>query len=503
MMMTEISLPWTDPGASLGSSVLLGLLPLLVLTLLQVILLPPPRWRWLAAPLTLAVLYLLFMGLKWLSAGETNLSRAFGTAALFVLLLGLCRCAFTLIFHGLLHVLHRDLPKIFLDVLQFFVYMAAVVFTLSAAGVEFVPLLTGSAVLTVVLGLAMKDTLGNLISGIALQAQQPFEPGDWIQFDTDPAHVGRVVELNWRATTVVTLDEVAVVVPNGMLNQVLITNFTKPLPLARRSVYVHAPIDVPPKQVHALILAAVGDAWGVLADPAPSVVTLDYDERGVRYWVRFFTTEFARRDRVDGGVRDCAWYALRRAGIDVPGPRRAVTFHRPTAPVAPGLGGGHDLRTLPLFADLPDDAARRLAPHARVRLFAPQEVIVREGTDGDELFVLLRGRVTVTKKHDDGRRIALAELGPGDYFGEHALLSGGQRSATVQAADECELLVLEAVAVRKLLEDVPDLAERVRRTAGERKSQRDGRLALEADETPEPPSVWPFLFRFLEQRREQ
>src|SRR5262245_26233836 len=101
MTLSDISLPWTDPGAPLGGSVLIGLLPLLVLTALQIILLPPPRWRWLAAPLTMAVLFLLFMGLKGLSAGETALSHAFGTAALFVLLLGLCRCAFTLVFHGL------------------------------------------------------------------------------------------------------------------------------------------------------------------------------------------------------------------------------------------------------------------------------------------------------------------------------------------------------------------------------------------------------------------
>ena len=77
-----------------------------------------------------------------------------------------------------------------------------------------------------------------------------------------------MVEINWRATKVVTLDEVEVIVPNAALGAGRITNFTKPLRLSRRSVYVNAPYDAPPRRVHEVILIAIGDAWGVLKDPA-------------------------------------------------------------------------------------------------------------------------------------------------------------------------------------------------------------------------------------------
>ena len=76
-----------------------------------------------------------------------------------------------------------------------------------------------------------------------------------------------------------------------------------------------------------VLLNAVTDAWGVLEQPPPSVITLAFDERGVQYWVRFFTNQFDKRDRVDSGVRDRIWYALNRQGIAIPPPLRGVAMH--------------------------------------------------------------------------------------------------------------------------------------------------------------------------------
>jgi small-conductance mechanosensitive channel len=217
-----------------------------------------------------------------------------------------------------------NLPKIFLDIVHVVIFFAALMITLRAAGVDPASLLTGSAVLTAVIGLSLRDTLGNLFAGLAIQAQRPFEVGDWIQFDQQPSHIGQVTEINWRATTVVTLDAVEIVIPNATLGQGWIVNYTRPRKFSRRSVYVNAPYDVPPQRVQRIILDALPGSFGVLTDPPPSVVTNAFDERGVQYWVRFFTVEFDKRDRVDGGARDRIWYALERQGIAIPAPQRDV-----------------------------------------------------------------------------------------------------------------------------------------------------------------------------------
>lgn len=496
--MTSIWMPWTDAAAAFNAATMSAGVVLAVLIVIQTIVLPARRSF---GMLVLLGLYVALLGLKAVAATEPALTAVFGLTALLVLLLALGRVSFLLVFHGLFHFLHRDLPKIALDVLQALVYLLAVVLTLSAAGVAPFSLLTGSAVLSVVLGLALRDTLGNLFAGIAIQAQRPFEVSDWIQFDDNPTHIGKVVEVNWRATKVITLDEVEVIVPNGTLGTGRITNFTKPLPLSRRSAYVHAPYDVPPRRVHQVILTAIADAWGVLKIPPPSVVTFAFDDRGVQYWIRFFTVEFGSRDRVDGGVRDCIWYALNRAGIAIPGPLRTVTLQ------SAGRGAdGEDqagrrsrvLRALPLFADLSDEDVRRLALLSQTRLFAPHEVIVRQGDPAGELFVVLHGRVGISAE-TDGESVGVSEIGRGEIFGEMSLLTGGRRVATVRAEDECELLAIGPDTFRGLLAASPELSDRIRALSSRRQANLDGRIGEAAARASETADQRHFLLRFLEQ----
>ena len=103
-----------------------------------------------------------------------------------------------------------------------------------------------------------------------------------------------------------------------------IRNFTRPTAATRRSVYVSAAYDIPPADVHRVILGAIADVPGVLVAPAPSVVTNNFGEYGIEYWVRYYTDQFQRRDVVDGAVRDRIWYALRRARVEIPYPQRVV-----------------------------------------------------------------------------------------------------------------------------------------------------------------------------------
>jgi small-conductance mechanosensitive channel len=117
---------------------------------------------------------------------------------------------------------------------------------------------------------------------------------------------------------VITLDEAYVIIPNGQLAQASIRNFTKPEPWSRRSLFVVAPYDVSPQRVQQTILEAIRGSFGVLEHPAPSVVTNDFKERGIEYWVRLFTNDFDKRDRVDGMARDRIWYAFSRQGIEIP-----------------------------------------------------------------------------------------------------------------------------------------------------------------------------------------
>ncbi|MBI3932362.1 MAG: Crp/Fnr family transcriptional regulator [Acidobacteria bacterium] len=100
------------------------------------------------------------------------------------------------------------------------------------------------------------------------------------------------------------------------------------------------------------------------------------------------------------------------------------------------------LRTVPIFAELSDDDTAALARLTSRRRYPKDTVVFFENEEGDSLFVIVEGRIKVTILGDDGREIILSVLGPGDFFGEMALLDNEPRSATAIAVEESELLAL-------------------------------------------------------------
>ena len=137
------------------------------------------------------------------------------------------------------------------------------------------------------------------------------------------------------------------------------------------------------------------------------------------------------------------------------------------------------LRSVPLFADLEQGELERFSRVAVPRSFPAATRVFHEGDHSDACYIVRYGSFRVTREHSDGRAITLATLGPGDIFGELAMLDGEVRSASVEALSDGELLALPAGEVRALLARHPEItvklvAALVRRlrTANERISRQ-------------------------------
>jgi CRP-like cAMP-binding protein len=128
------------------------------------------------------------------------------------------------------------------------------------------------------------------------------------------------------------------------------------------------------------------------------------------------------------------------------------------APVASEIGA-LALGSNVLFADLSEHQRQVLVEASQPLCFGPGEVIVREGEEGDSLYVLLGGRVEVSKELE-GRQLVVRQLGDSDVFGEMTLFLDAPRSATVRALEECRLLRVSRPSVQALLRDDPALLER-------------------------------------------
>jgi CRP/FNR family transcriptional regulator/CRP/FNR family cyclic AMP-dependent transcriptional regulator len=101
------------------------------------------------------------------------------------------------------------------------------------------------------------------------------------------------------------------------------------------------------------------------------------------------------------------------------------------------------LRAVPIFSELEDSDCESLAQLTSRRRYSKDTVVFFENDEGDSFFMIVNGRVKVTILGDDGREVILSVLGPGDFFGEMALLDDEPRSATAIAIEDSELLALQ------------------------------------------------------------
>ena len=440
------------------------------------VLLAPTERRRLRFPAVLVALHLVMLLVELVLPDDPLLRRPIRIITIGLLLLSMARSGFLLLVHAI--VGRRGdgpVPKIIQDILQGVFYAAVALVVLRAAGVELGSLLTTSALLTAVIGLSLQETLGNLFAGLAIQAQRPFELGDWIQHD--PANedsMGRVVEINWRATRVLTVDNVEVTIPNGALARASIRNFSRPSAEVRRSVTITVAAHVPPNEVHRLFAEAVAGTPGVLPHPAPDVQTLGFTDRGVDYRVRYWMTDFTARGPIDGAVRDRLWYAMQRVGLSIPGAQRHVYVHETTREAREERQAEHArerasvLRDVDFLRDLPEPAMERLAATAERRMYAPGEIVITEGTDGDELFVVESGEVEIVVTQGNRAVARIATVGPGRFFGEMSLMTGEKRRATVRTVRDTVLLVVGKKTLQPVLEAHPTIAQRISEVLAER-----------------------------------
>ncbi|HIL56557.1 MAG TPA: mechanosensitive ion channel, partial [Rhodothermales bacterium] len=266
------------------------------------------------------------------------------------------------------------------------------------AGAVFHQSLTGaiatSAVASVVIGLALQETLGNFFAGISLQIEQPFRLGDVIEAG---GVEGRVETFNWRATTVQTVSGSRVVIPNSVVAREAVEVLSRTR-VARHELLLPAPYETPPQRVAEVIRGAVVGVPGIADRPVPQVRLAAFDGSSIGYEVLYWVEDPLRRSAIDAQVRERVWYAFARNGISIPFPHEVqVPFTPPSAPVSEDPCGERArwLGEVALFAPLAPEERRQLAEDARTLLYGPGESILRAGAEGGSMFVILRGRVEV------------------------------------------------------------------------------------------------------------
>lgn len=340
-------------------------------------------------------------------------------------------------------------------------------------------LLLGGTVVAAVLGLALQDTLGNLFAGISIHVERTFKAGDLVRSgDT----IGVVEWASWRATKLRTFNNNVVVVPNALLARERLEVFPREN-LNARLVRVTTGYEHPPRKVIGVLERAVRNLEWISAELPALARVAEFGESGLIYEVKYWTRSYHLRDTIDAEIRKAIWYAFKRAGIALALPIRTVAPLRQAKPervprdqIARRIGATEVLEPLSI------EERERLLDTIHAEAYARGETILKSGELGTSMFVLEEGTVSVRRPESAGGE-EIARLGPGEMFGEMALLTGEVRGATVVAVSDVLAMEIDKDSLQPILQENPALVSSISKIMAERQARASAGKGLNLDDT--------------------
>jgi len=454
------------PSDSLDGILLALGYPILVLAALEASRALSGRRTTIAADILRQTAYLLLpTGAIWLILREIaglpahdtmvrTAETAFALTGLY-LLLGLVQGALVAVIDN-----RTNAPKLLLDALRIGLSLVWGALVVSAIwDVNLGSLFAAMGVGSIVLGFALQEFLGNLLSGLGLLSERKFGIGDWIVIDGAPA---RVVEMDWRTVTLTKEGNDRIVVANSTLakgNLVIVAHGNDP---ASITIPLSFDSDIPPEKIRSAVL----EAGSTMPDLAGA--------NGVKCYVTDIASGLVNYDvivpvtspGIFAGPRDVFlsrfWYVAQRHGLRLDGAAAAADTPPDDADARLQLltqaGAFHGDK----------DALARIARDCTFRQYRRSEVLLEAGAPATEAYLLLTGSLAVSvPSGEDEIRVELVE--PGQLLVLSETLAGGAAPVRMTADQDADLLAIPAASVLEIMEASKTIARDVRALAEARR----------------------------------
>jgi small-conductance mechanosensitive channel len=403
--------------------------------------------------LPLGALLILLVQAMQISGEETPVrvvATVFGFVVLVLLLSGLNATVFQGAPEG---SWRKRIPSIFLDVARFALIAIGVGLIFAYIwGAHIGGLFTALGVSSIVLGLTLQNSVGQIISGLLVLFEQPFQLGDWIQ---TPTARGRVVEVNWRATHIDTGSGL-LIMPNSVLAAASFTNFSRPPGAHSLSVTTMFAVDDPPDDVIAMLNRVAAMLPQLRPDAAPSSVHSGGLQYSTGIPLRSPADDFATKSMFLRWV----WYASRRAGLHLD--EAEDEFSTPERLEA-------SLRIIAPTLRLNQAEQQTLLPHARITRYGSDEYLQFAGQVPKRMSFVVNGRVRLVVTGDDGAVLPVRTLEEGDFIGQTAL-TREPVAAAAYALEEVTVLHIEREYIEELVARKPLLLQDIGRAIEERRA---------------------------------
>jgi small-conductance mechanosensitive channel len=209
------------------------------------------------------------------------------------------------------------------------IYATAVVLALDVLGINVMPFIAGAGVAGIAIGFAAKDTLSNLIAGVLLIIDRPFEVGDRIEVWSAPAGSaswGDVIDIGLRATKIKTTDNIVIIIPNNEIMMRDIVNYTIISTKIRVRINVGIAYDADIERTKKIIIDVAKSVDWISKTPAPKVVVRNFGESSVDLQLRVWIDDARRRMDTISHVTDKIKTAFDQQGVEIPYPKRDITI---------------------------------------------------------------------------------------------------------------------------------------------------------------------------------
>lgn len=364
----------------------------------------------------------------------------------------------------------RRMPAIFLEVARFVVIAVGVGMILSYVwGANVGGLFTALGVTSIVLGLTLQNSVGQIVSGLFVLFEQPFQLGDWIE---TPTARGRVVEVNWRATHIRTGDGLQVM-PNSVLAATSFVNLSRPSDSHVLAVDTDFAVTDPPDQVIQMLSQVARMLPQCRPGAVPRSRTIGPTTSRPSIPLATYRTSIPLKSPVDDDAARAnllrwVWYAARRAGLHLD----AIVEDDYATPERLE----HALNVMAPALRLTADEKQKLLPHIGISRYGADEVMHLAGRVPERMVCVVSGRVELTVDANEGAQLPVCTLNEGELLGQTALTREPVRT-TARALTETVVVHMERSHLEKLVYRKPMLLHELSRSIDQNREDVQRALA--------------------------
>jgi CRP-like cAMP-binding protein len=317
---------------------------------------------------------------------------------------------------------------------------------------------------------------------------RPFKVGDFINCHNrfGETFIGRVEETSWRTTRLWTTDRNLVIVPNSYITGTIVTNYSLPESVARFELDYTLDFSVPSDRAIRIFNAALLDSVGPkgpVASPRPTTILTGINSDGAVYKLKYFlepadVSPPKARNTINANVL----HHLANAGMS-PSYDKQDIFLGKMPKRQKSWDNKEDrmdlLSNIALFQDFSGELLEAITNSFHLRELKPEEVLMKQGDDGESLFVLVEGLLEVSLQVE-GEKRHLTFLRPGSFLGEMALLTGEKRSADITSSTESLVGELTKESIMSLATENPEVLNKMTAVVAKRRLKNEEMWATSA-----------------------